>query len=38
MQSKDPDQAELEFKIIRDINNMDPEVRDRFKAVKVLYD
>ena len=38
MQVKDPDQAELEFKIIRDINNMDPEVRDRFTAIKVLYD
>jgi hypothetical protein len=39
MQShKDPDQAELEFKICRDINNMPPEVRDRFKALKVLYD
>jgi hypothetical protein len=39
MQSKkDPDQAELEFKISRDINNMPLEVRDRFKAIKVLYD
>jgi hypothetical protein len=35
---KDPDQAELEFKMCRDINNMPTEVRDRFKAIMVLYD
>ena len=35
---KDPDQAELEYKICKDINTMPEEVKDRFKALKVLYD
>lgn len=35
---RDPDQAELEHKMHNDINNMPEEVRDRFKALKVLYD
>jgi hypothetical protein len=35
---KDPDQAELEYKICKDINAMPDEVKDRFKALKVLYD
>ena len=35
---RDPDQAELEFKMCKDINAMPEEVRDRFKALKVLYD
>ena len=35
---KDPDQAELEYKMCKDINAMPEEVRDRFKALKVLYD
>ena len=30
--------AEIEAKINNDINNMPAEVRDRFKALKVLYD
>lgn len=33
-----PELAEFDFKLIRDINNMPVDVRDRFKAVKVLYD
>jgi len=35
---KDPDMAELELKMSKDINAMPEEVRDRFKAIKVLYD
>ena len=35
---RDPDQAELEFKMCKDINAMPDEVKDRFKALKVLYD
>jgi nucleosome assembly protein 1-like 1 len=35
---KDPDQAELEFKICRDINNMGESVRDRFKAMFTQYE
>lgn len=35
---KDPDSAELELKMCKDINAMPEEVRDRFKAIKVLYD
>ena len=35
---RDPDQAELEYKMCKDINAMPEEVRDRFKALKVLYD
>ena len=30
--------AELENKMNKDINNMPVEVKDRFKALKVLYD
>ena len=35
---RDPEMAELEDKMNSDINNMPAEVRDRFKALKVLYD
>jgi len=35
---RDPEMAELEDKMNTDINNMPEEVRDRFKALKVLYD
>ena len=35
---KDPDSAELELKMVKDINIMPDEVKDRFKAMKVLYD
>jgi hypothetical protein len=35
---RDPDQAELEYKMCKDINAMPDEVKDRFKALKVLYD
>lgn len=35
---KDPDQAELEFKMCRDINNMGESVRDRFKAMFTTYE
>jgi hypothetical protein len=35
---KDPEQAELELKLAKDINAMPDEVKDRFKAIKVLYD
>jgi len=35
---KDPESAEVEFKISKDINAMPEEVRDRFKALKVLTD
>ena len=35
---KDPEQAELELKLTKDINAMPAEVQDRFKAIKVLYD
>jgi len=35
---KDPESAEVEFKISKDINNMPEEVKDRFKALKVLTD
>lgn len=34
----DPDQAELSFKIGKDILAMPTEVQGRFKALKVLYD
>jgi hypothetical protein len=34
---KDKDEADLEFKMCRDINNMDLAVRDRFKALMALY-
>lgn len=33
-----PDLASFDWKIIKDINNMPYEVRDRFRAMKVLYD
>lgn len=33
MENKDPEQAEMEYKICRDINNMDVAVKDRFKAL-----
>lgn len=35
---KDPEQAELEYKICTEINAMPEGVRDRFKALKVLQD
>ena len=35
---RDPDMAELENKMNDDICNMPPEVMNRFKALKVLYD
>ena len=35
---KDPEQAELEMKMAKDIHAMPAEVQDRFKAIKVLYD
>ena len=35
---KDPESAEVEFKISKDINAMPEEVKDRFKALKVLTD
>jgi len=35
---KDPESAEVEFKLSKDINAMPDEVRDRFKALKVLTD
>jgi hypothetical protein len=35
---KDPESAELELKMVKDINAMPAEVKDRFKALKVLYD
>jgi len=35
---EDPDQAEVELKLCKDICNMPEEVKDRFKALKVLTD
>jgi len=35
---KDPESAEMELKISKDINAMPEEVKDRFKALKVLTD
>ena len=35
---KDPESAEVEFKLSKDINAMPDEVKDRFKALKVLTD
>lgn len=35
---KDPEQAELEHKMMTAINSMDSAVQDRFKALKVVYD
>jgi len=35
---KDPESAQIEFKICKDIMAMPEEVRDRFKALKVLTD
>jgi len=35
---KDPEQAELELKMVKDIQAMPAEVQDRFKALLVLYD
>jgi len=35
---KDPDQAEVELKLCKDIVAMPEEVKDRFKALKVLTD
>ena len=35
---RDPEQAEIELKISKDINQMPEEVKDRFKALKVLTD
>ena len=34
---KDPESAELELKMVKDINAMPEEVKDRFKALLVLY-
>ena len=35
---KDPESADIELKICKEINSMPASVRDRFKAVKVLFD
>ena len=35
---RDPEQADVELKISKDIERMPEEVRDRFKALKVLTD
>lgn len=35
---RDPNQAELELRMCKDIDAMPEEVRDRFKGLKVLYD
>lgn len=35
---KDPESAEMELKISKDIARMPEEVKDRFKALKVLTD
>ena len=35
---KDPESAEVELKICKDINAMPEEVKDRFKALKVITD
>ena len=35
---RDPEQADVELKISKDIERMPEEVRDRFKAIKVLTD
>ena len=35
---KDPEQAEIELRLSKDINAMPEEVKDRFKALKVLTD
>ena len=35
---KDPESAELELRMVKDINNMPEEVKDRFKALKVITD
>jgi len=35
---KDPESAEVEYRICKDINAMPAEVKDRFKALKVLTD
>ena len=35
---KDPESAEIELKITKDIMAMPDPVRDRFKALKVLTD
>ena len=35
---KDPETADIEMKMFRDINAMPPSVKDRFKALKVLTD
>lgn len=35
---KDPEQAELEHLMHKDIAEMPIDVQDRFKALKVLYD
>ena len=35
---KDPEQAELELKMSKEINAMPAEVKDRFKALKTIYD
>jgi len=36
-QEKDKDQAELELRIMKDVNAMPAEVQDRFKAIVVGY-
>jgi len=38
MTERDPQQAETELRMSKDINAMPEGVRDRFKALKVLYD
>jgi hypothetical protein len=35
---REPEQAETELRMSKDINSMPEKVRDRFKALKVLHD
>ena len=35
---EDPDKLETQHRISKCIDDMDEEVRDRFKAIKMLYD
>jgi hypothetical protein len=35
---EDPEQKEFELKMSKTIDTMPDEVKDRFKALKVLYD
>jgi hypothetical protein len=38
VEQRDPEQAETELRMSKDINAMPEKVRDRFKALKVLHD